>query len=76
MRIDTLKEGPQDQVSSYIKERKILKYVKELLQDSKKFSKYESRTLSAKGNLVEVLFDRMTSKQDISIEDLFSTIPK
>lgn len=76
MRIDTLHEGPQDQVSSYLKERKVLKYFKKNALHPGDFLKYESKIINAPENTFTELYDKITADPFITLAELLPHVIK
>ena len=73
--IDSISNG-LGQVSSYIAERKVSRYVKNKLKNEQEFIKRESTILSASSEYILKMYDRLQKNGNISIKELFAPLPK
>ena len=73
---DVLLNKGVDQVSSYLKQRKVLKYVKANLVDHFDWILYESKVLDSPEALVDKAFDAITTNNKITLIELFPDVIK
>ena len=68
-KVDLVTNG-EGQVSSYIKERKIVRFIKSKCNDSKKLILHEDKVIHASDNLLNTMYNRMISNESIDIKSL------
>ncbi len=76
MRVDSAQEATKYQVSHYIKERKVLKYIKENLISLEHGEKYESKVLNAPTKNLEELYEKITDNPKITLAELLPYVIK
>jgi len=67
-------EATEEKVSDYLKERKLIKYVKSKVGCIKEFQSYEATILCSKKISMDVFYDRLVADSSISISKLLKPV--
>jgi len=72
--IDSFNNSGAEKVSSYLKERKVVRYVKNNVSDEIDLIDYEGKVIDASPKLLNAFYERMVSNSNISLEELFAPL--
>lgn len=73
---DVLLNKGAHQVSSYLKERRVLKYFKNNVLNPGDFLKYESKIINAPENTFNKLYEAITANPSIALAELMPDVIK
>lgn len=73
---DVLLNEGANQVSSYLKHRKVMKYIKENVIESDHFEKYENKVINAPDNTFTKLYDKITINPGVTLAELLPHVIK
>lgn len=68
--------GGKGQVSSYLKERKIVRYIKSKCDDANLLILHEDVVIDASDKFLNIIYDRMVNDGEISIKKLLKPLIK
>jgi len=73
---DVLINKGAHQVSSYLQQRKVLKYVNANLVDKDHFIRYESKVLDATDKILDEIYESITANPSITLAELMPDVIK
>jgi len=73
---DVLLSNGEEQVSSYLKERKVLKYIKSNVLNTSDFFIYEDKIINAPDNILNELYEKITEDPEIPLAKLLPHVIK
>jgi hypothetical protein len=73
---DVLLNKGAHQVSSFLQQRKVLKYVKENLIDQDHLIRYESKILNSTDKILDEIYEAITANPSITLAELMPDVIK